>query len=121
MQRALDMDERRLQELKTYRHEYARKFGVSERVPAARWQDYQNFLRRIDQAMTDQEQHIRAGKESRDAHRRRWLVKRQKLESIERVVDRFQKSEDLAAERKLQKSLDDLYSTSRINRGPSEN
>lgn len=121
MQRALDMDERRLDELKSYRNEYASRFNGSERVAAARWQDYQNFLKRIDQAMTDQEQHIRAGKESRDAHRRRWLVKRQKLESIERVVDRFQKSEDVAAERKLQKSLDDLYSTARINRGSSDN
>lgn len=119
-QRALALDQQRLAELKVYRADYTRRFDVSERVPAARWQDYQNFLKRIDQAMTDQEQHIRAGEVARDAHRRRWLVKRQKLESIERVVERFQKSADVAAERKAQKSLDELYATGRSNRDSTD-
>ena len=120
LQRSLNQDEKRLNELEAYRKEYSRRFENTQQVAPARWQDYQNFLQRIDHAMTDQRNNIQAGKQARDAHRQRWLVKRQKHESIERVVDRFKKSEDAAAERKQQKSQDELHSTARINRNRSE-
>lgn len=120
LQRSLDDDKRRLNELESYRKEYSRRFEGAGQVAPARWQDYQNFLQRIDHAMTDQKQQIQIGRQARDAHRARWLVKRQKLESIERVVERFQKGEDAIAERQLEKSLDDLYSTARFNRSRSD-
>lgn len=120
LQRSLDQEEQRLTELEEYRRDYARRFDGSEQLAPARWQDYQNFLQRIDRAMAEQKNNIQAGKQARDAHRRRWLVKRQKLDSIERVVDRFQKSDERAEERKQQKSLDELYSAGRFVRGRSE-
>lgn len=120
LQRSLDQDEKRLDDLEVYRKEYSQRFAGTREVVPARWQDYQNFLQRIDDAMTDQRNNIQVGKQARDAHRQRWLVKRQKLESIERVVDRFQKSEDAAAERKQQQIQDELYFSTSSNRGPTK-
>ena len=107
-QQALDQEIRRLDELTAYRREYTSRFDHAADVSPVRWQDYQNFLRRIDQAARDLEQQIQAGRDARDAHRRRWLVKRQKLESLESVVDRYRRNERHAEERKQQKAIDDL-------------
>lgn len=120
LQQSLNQDKKRLDDLETYRKEYSQRFSSAQKVAPARWQDYQNFLQRIDDAMMDQRNNIQVGKQARDAHRQRWLVKRQKLESIERVVDRFQKSEDSSAERKQQQSQDELYFSTRINRDPTK-
>ena len=107
-QKKLDDEVDRLGELKAYRHSYQRQFQPGGDVSSARWQDYQNFMRRLDQAVLAQQEQVLTGRQNRDAHRQRWMVKKQKLESLERIVDRYRRSEDVELERQLQKTLDDL-------------
>jgi len=119
VQRSLNAEISRLQELESYRQNYTEQFKSRGIISAARWQDYQNFLERIDRAVDGQKEQIMMGRETRDVHRRRWLVEKQKLDSLERVVDRFRKAENQASERRSQKALDDLTATGRFSKARS--
>jgi flagellar FliJ protein len=110
-QRALDDEISRLEELKEYRRSYAERSPAGGSVSSVRWQDYQHFLKRLDNAVNAQQELVRDGEQNMDAHRRRWMVKRQRLESLERVIDRYRKAENVHDERLLQKALDDLPKT----------
>ena len=97
----------RLDELNAYRREYASRPMPDGTVSALRWHDYQTFLARLDHAVKAQQQLILDRERNVDAHRRRWLVKRRRLDSLERVLDRYRDEERIAAERRRQKALDD--------------
>ena len=107
-QKQLNAEANRLQELCAYRHSYAGKRQTKGNVSPVHWQDYQNFLQRLDQAVSTQKQKVLTEEQNRDGHRRRWMAKRQKMESLERIIDRHRKAENQALERALQKALDDI-------------
>jgi len=119
VQRSLNADISRLQDLESYRQNYSEQFKSSGTISAARWQDYQDFLERIDNAVAGQKEQVMTGRENRDVHRRRWLTEKQKLDSLERVVDRFRKVEEQDADRRSQKIMDDLTATGRFSKSRS--
>ena len=98
----------RLGELNAFRHDYAARSKSMSAVGAAQWKDYQSFLARLDQAVKSQQQIVRDSEINLDAHRRRWAAKRQRLESLQRVLDSYRSLESQHAERLQQKALDDL-------------
>ncbi len=100
----------KLGELNAYRHNYAEKSIDVANVHAAHWKDYQNFLHRLDDAVRSQQEIVKDCEQTVEAHRRRWMAKRQRLESLERVLERFQQEEHLQAARLEQRVLDDLRS-----------
>ncbi|MGH8166777.1 MAG: flagellar export protein FliJ [Woeseiaceae bacterium] len=112
-QRSLDQELERLEELKAYRLSYGME-GRQGRFNSMQWKDYQHFLQRLDQAVAIQTQVVLDGKQKRDAHRSRWMSKRRKVESLERVVDRFESEETEQQERTRQKAADELS----VNRRP---
>ncbi|HNP66244.1 MAG TPA: flagellar export protein FliJ [Woeseiaceae bacterium] len=107
-QRALNQQLERLKELHAYRRGYNNKAPVSGGMNSAHWKDYQTFIDRLDQATRTQQQVIRECEQNLEMHRRRWMVKRQKLESLERVLDKCHRREAVHANRLEQKQLDDL-------------
>ena len=107
-QRALDAERNRADELQAYRQSYAERPTPEGPVDAVRWHDYQNFLQRLDQACEMQAQVVRDTQRNVDVHRARWLVKRQRLQSLEQVVARHQDAQRHIDERRLQKTIDDL-------------
>jgi flagellar FliJ protein len=107
-QRTLEQHQQRLDELKAYREDYAGRRPPGGVVSSAQWADYQHFLQRLDTAVQSQTQVVMDGRQSRDVHRQRWMVKRQKVESLQRIVDRFRDSESRHNERLGQKAQDDL-------------
>lgn len=107
-QRALEEERLRADELEAYRKTYAERPAPSGPIDAMRWQDYQNFLRRLDQACELQGQVVSQTEQNLEAHRARWLVKRQRLESLERVVERHQDVARRHDERMTQKAIDDM-------------
>ena len=98
----------RLEELNDYRLNYGTAPRAGEGFSAFRWHDYQNFLARLDQAVSVQKQFVLDGERNVDAHRLRWMAKRQRLNSLEQVLERYRNAEDTQVERALQKALDDL-------------
>lgn len=107
-QQALDQAVNRFEELSVYRHNYVSRPVPAGNISAIRWHDYQNFLSRLDTAMRVQKDLVLDGEQNVDAHRRRWMAKRQRLESLERVLERYRTAEQLQDERSAQKLIDDL-------------
>lgn len=98
----------RLGELNAFRHNYASKNSITSVVNSAHWQDYQNFLLRLDTAVKSQQQIVRDCEQNVEIHRQRWMVKRQRLESLERVLEKYRTEDDAHEARREQKQLDDL-------------
>ena len=65
-------------------------------------------MQRLDQAAQSQRQVIRECEQNLEMHRQRWLIKRQKLESLERVLEKCEKRDAIYAARLEQKQLDEL-------------
>ncbi len=106
--RRLDEQLARLGELNAYRHTYANKSPSGPSVSAAQWQDYQNFLQRLDGAVRAQQQIVNDCEQNLESHRQRWLAKRRRLESLERVLEKYQQQDRAYEDRLEQKTLDDL-------------
>ena len=110
----------RLGELHAFRHNYIGKNPASTGVSAAHWKDYQNFLDRLDTAVSAQRQLIRDGERNLETHRRRWLAKRQRLESLERVLEKYKDQDRVYESRLEQKSADELANLSPAGFGRRE-
>jgi len=104
----LDEQRDRLGELNAFRHNYAKKNAGESNLRAAHWQDYQAFLQRLDTAVKAQQQIVRDSERMLETHRQRWVAKRQRLESLERVLEKYQTEERVRDSRLEQKQLDDL-------------
>ena len=107
-QRQLDEQMAKLGELNAYRHNYAALSRSTENVSSAHWKDYQSFLQRLDQAVQSQQQIVSDSEQNLEAHRRRWLAKRQRVESLQRVLERYQAEEQQNLERQQQRLQDDM-------------
>ena len=119
--RRLDEQLARLGELNAYRHTYATKSPSGASVSAAQWQDYQNFLHRLDGAVQAQQQIVNDCEQSLEAHRQRWLAKRRRLESLERVLEKYQQQARVFEDRLEQKALDDLPTSQNTGFSTDEN
>ncbi len=112
---------RMLDELHTFRRGYQKKNLVSSGVAAVHLQDYQSFLRRMDRAVLSQQQIVRESERNLEAHRQRWMVKRQKLESLERVLENCRQQDAAYAAKLEQKQLDELSNNSYSTRRNPDN
>lgn len=98
----------RLGELSAFRHSYAKKSTERSNINAVHLQDYHNFLERLDDAARAQQQVVRDCEQNLDAQRMRWMVKRQRLESLEHVLEKCHRRDAVYQARLEQKNLDDL-------------
>ena len=110
----LDEQLDRLGELNAFRHNYAEKSTGKSTLRAAHWQDYQAFLHRLDTAVKAQQQIVRDSERMLEAHRQRWIAKRQRLDSLERVLEKYQAEERAQEARREQKRLDELPKNSSV-------
>ncbi len=98
----------RLGELNAFRHEYLGKGLSSGSYDSAHYKDYQGFLSRLDAAVRSQKQIIADSEQAVEIHRKRWMEKRQRLESLERVREQYRAEEHQQEQRQEQRVLDDL-------------
>ena len=100
--------EHQLQQLHTYRNEYVcNSAQTNGAIDAVKLQNYRSFLDRLGEALN---QHLRALDSARqefEKRRAQWTEKRVECESLNRVVDRFRKEEQHAADRKEQREGDE--------------
>lgn len=104
----LDEHVGRLGELHAFRHEYCSKGLSTGSFDAAHYKDFQDFLARLDAAVRSQKQIVADSEQNVELHRQRWLEKRQRRESLERVRERYRQDEIKHEERLEQRALDDL-------------
>ncbi|MDX1480335.1 MAG: flagellar export protein FliJ [Woeseiaceae bacterium] len=106
-QRKLADSEARLEELNLYRREYEGSIASRSGSSAIHWQEHHRFLQRLDEAIASQAAIVRDGRARREAHRRQWTLKRQRLESLTRVVERLEAADSRDAERLEQRESDE--------------
>ncbi|MEL7186148.1 MAG: flagellar export protein FliJ [Pseudomonadota bacterium] len=105
-QQLLSEQQDRLGELNAFRQSYAER-DVGE-VSAMQLKDYHSFLSRLDTAVKTQQQIVNDCEQNLEVQRQRWTVKRQKRESLERVLEKSREREAVFQERLQQKLMDDL-------------
>ncbi len=103
----LDEQRARLGELNAFRHNYAHQKSTT-RVSSVQFKDYKHFLQRLDAAVSAQKQVIQDSERNYETVRQHWMQKRQRRESLERVLDKHLRSEAAWEDRLEQKKLDDL-------------
>jgi flagellar FliJ protein len=100
--------ERQLEQLKTYRDEYVRNSTEANGpMDAVKLQNYRSFLDRLGEALNQHQKSLDHARKEFDKRRAQWSEKRIEAESLNRVVDRFRKEEQSAADRREQREGDD--------------
>jgi flagellar protein FliJ len=100
--------ERQLEQLKIYRDEYLRNSTQAvQATDAVKLQNYSTFLGRLGEALSQHKINLDAARTEYEKRRALWSEKRIEAESLGRVVDRFRKEEQYAAERREQREGDD--------------
>jgi flagellar FliJ protein len=100
--------ERQLEQLQGYRDEYVRNSTQSSgAMDAVKLQNYRSFLDRLGEALNQQQKSLASARQEFEKRRLQWSEKRIEAESLNRVVDRFRKEEQNAADRREQREGDD--------------
>jgi flagellar protein FliJ len=100
--------ERQLEQLKTYRDEYVANSTEGAAVmDAVRLQNYRSFLDRLGEAVRQHLVKLDHARVEYEKRRALWSEKRIEAESLGRVIERFRKEEQQAAEQREQREGDD--------------
>jgi len=100
--------ERQLEQLQVYRDEYVRNSTQANgAMDAVKLQNYRSFLERLGEALNQHQKSLELARKDFDKRRAQWSEKRVEAESLNRVVDRFRKEEQSAADRREQREGDD--------------
>ena len=100
--------ERQLEQLQAYRDEYVRNSAQANgAMDAVKLQNYRSFLERLGEALNQHHKSLDLARKEFDRRRALWSEKRIEAESLNRVVDRFRKEEQGAADRREQREGDD--------------
>ena len=76
-------------------------------MDAVKLQNYRSFLDRLGEALRQHQKNLDAARAEYEKRRAQWSEKRIEAESLGRVVDRFRKEEQRAADRREQREGDD--------------
>jgi flagellar export protein FliJ len=100
--------ERQLEQLQSYRDEYVQNSTQSNAtMDAVKLQNYRSFLDRLGEALRQHLKGLDVARKEFEKRRAQWSEKRIEAESLSRVVDRFRKEEQHAADRREQREGDD--------------
>jgi flagellar FliJ protein len=100
--------EHKLEQLQTYRDEYVRNSAQANgAIDAVKLQNYRSFLDRLGEALNQQLKSLDIARKEFEKRRAQWSEKRVEAESLNRVVDRFRKEEQHAADRNEQRDGDE--------------
>jgi flagellar protein FliJ len=100
--------ERQLEQLQTYRDEYVRNSTqAAGAMDAVKLQNYRSFLDRLGEALRQHLATLDSARIEYEQRRVQWSDKRIEAESLSRVMERFRKEEQHAADRREQREVDD--------------
>jgi flagellar export protein FliJ len=100
--------EKQLEQLNAYRDEYVRNSTQSTgTMDAVRLQNYRSFLDRLGEALRQHTANLDAARAEYERRRVLWSEKQVEAESLGRVIERFRKEEQHAADQREQREGDD--------------
>lgn len=102
--------QQRLEELTTYRSEYASQYADNPNLarPMVLLNDFRVFLARLDHAIVQQQGVVESARRDYEKKKRDWLKEHTKVKALEKVIERAAEQEQVIAGRKEQKELDDF-------------
>ena len=105
----LEQQQRKLEELTTYRDQYSREFQhcSGQGMGVARLQDFRLFLARLNQAIEQQQRVVERCRQDCERQRLNWVDSRTRTQALGKVVDRYQREERHQAERREQHETDE--------------
>ena len=102
-----DLEHQR-QQLQSYRDEYLRSSGpAAGATDAVKLHNYSTFMDRLGEALRQHLKNLDNARAEYEKRRALWSAKRVEAECLSRVVDRFRKEEQHAADRREQREGDD--------------
>lgn len=109
LQQQLQQARRQCQELEGYLQEYFTVISTQRQQvhQASQLALYQSFVTRLQQAIQHQQQLIRQREMAVQAQTKRWIVASERLRTLDDLIVRTQIQEQLDADKKEQKQLDD--------------
>lgn len=100
--------ENQLEQLNGYRDEYVRNSTrATGTMDAVKLQNYRSFLDRLGEALRQHQGKLDAARAEYERCRVLWSEKRVEAESLGRVIERFRKEEQHAADQREQREGDD--------------
>jgi flagellar protein FliJ len=107
--RFLDAQQTKLDELNTYRSDYARTFEQAGRggMDAARMADYRRILARLNDAIAYQEKRLASLHHDYEQVRRRWTDTRTRAAALDKVMERYREEERREGDRREQGESDE--------------
>jgi flagellar protein FliJ len=99
--------ERQLGQLQAYRDEYVRNSQSAGAIDAVKLQNYRSFLDRLGEALNQHLKSLDIARKEFEKRRAQWSEKRTEAETLNRVIDRFRKEEQDAADGREQREGDD--------------
>jgi flagellar protein FliJ len=100
--------EKQLEQLHGYRDEYVRSSTqATGTIDAVKLQNYRSFLDRLGEALRQHVIKLDAARAEYERRRVLWSEKRIEAESLGRVIERFRREEQHAADRREQREGDD--------------
>ena len=105
--RALDAQQKRLDELANYAREYAQTTPQGATVTASMLQNRSAFLDRLDDAVKTQTKAVDKAKENVELERARLLLASREVAMHDKLADSYAARERHAEAQRLQKELDD--------------
>lgn len=100
----------KLEMLQQYRNEYALRFQQASQLglTPSQWQNYQDFLGRLDDAIESQQGNVRQQAESTNQGRNAWQEKRKTLKAFDTLSERHQARETARELKQDQKAQDEF-------------
>lgn len=108
--REMEGHARQLSELETYRGQYLRQFQAAggQGLGVVQLQEYQRFLARLDDAISQQQQLLEASQLSYEESHRCWLRLRGEFKALGKIIERREQQAMRELERREQAEIDDL-------------
>ncbi len=100
--------EGQLEQLQSYRADYLKNAApTTGATNAVKLQNYSAFLDRLGEALRQHSKNLENARAEHERRRALWSERRIEAESLSRVVDRFRKEEQHAADRREQRESDE--------------
>ncbi len=100
----------RLELLSQYRAEYAQRFrdAQTQGLTLQAWQNYQDFLAKIDEAIQQQQEVVNASARNTEAGQQHWKEQNTRLKAIDTLAHRHATAVQKKENRQEQKQLDEF-------------
>lgn len=100
----------KLQLLENYRTEYVQRFQDAAKagISPQQWANYQDFTRKLDEAVAQQRKIVDASKDRTKEGQRRWLEQRNKVKAFDSLAQKHDLAQRYQEGRSDQKNSDEL-------------